>query len=297
MTLYVCATPIGNLGDASPRLVETLRIAEVVACEDTRRTLKLLSHFQIKGPRLVSLHEHNEEQRLDEMLGLLRAGVAVALVSDAGTPALSDPGFRLIRACRRQGIEVTAVPGPSAVTAALSISGLPSDRALFTGFLPRTRRDLARLLEEAAAARATLVAFESPRRVRASLAALAELAPEAEVALCRELSKLHEQVVVGTPAQVGEALAEPVRGEIVLVIALGAWLGAAGGGQGRGEAAAPLAPHAVGALVQEMLRNGDKTIEVAKRLAERTGLSRTAAYELVLSVKRGEGPASGHLLE
>ncbi|NLT34529.1 MAG: 16S rRNA (cytidine(1402)-2'-O)-methyltransferase [Gaiellales bacterium] len=292
MTLYVCATPIGNLGDASSRLVETLRGAEVIACEDTRRTLKLLSHFQIKGPRLVSLHEHNEEQRLAEMLGLLRVGAAVALVSDAGTPALSDPGFRLVRACRREGIVVTVVPGPSAVTAALSISGLPSDRALFTGFLPRSRRELALLLNEAAAARATLVAFDSPRRVRGSLAVLSELAPEAEVAVCRELSKLYEEVVVGMPAQVREALGEPVRGEIVVVVALGERFSAAGGVPGGEAAAAPLTPEAIGPWVQESLRNGRRTREVARELAERTKLSRAAAYELVLAAKRGEEPAA-----
>lgn len=291
MTLFVCATPIGNLGDASPRLVETLCNAQVIACEDTRRTLKLLSHFQIAGPRLVSLHEHNEEQRLEEMLGLLRAGAMVALVSDAGTPALSDPGFRLVRACRREGLAVVAVPGPSAVTAALSVSGLPTDRALFTGFLPRSRAGVDRLLHEAAAARATLVAFESPRRVRGALAALAELAPEAEVAVCRELSKLHEEVVVGTPAQVAEKLVEPVRGEIVLVITVGAAVGAAaGGGCSAMEGVEPVAPEVVGRFVQEMLQKGNRTREIAKTVAERAGMSRTAAYDLVLSVKRRTGP-------
>lgn len=288
MTLYVCATPIGNLGDASPRLVETLRGADVIACEDTRHTLKLLSHFGIRGPRLVSLHEHNEEQRVAEMLALLREGALVALVSDAGTPTLSDPGFRLVRACHAEGLAVASIPGPSALTAALSLSGLPSDRALFSGFMPRARRELEKLLAEAAHVRATLVAFESPRRVRASLAVLQELVPQAEVALCREISKLHEQVLTGTPEEVALALDDPVRGEIVLAVAV-----AGGRAGGRSEADAEMGAVEVEALVHEELQNGKRTREVAKVVTERTGMGHSAAYELVLALKdraaRGAG--------
>lgn len=278
--LYVCGTPIGNLADASLRLVETLRAVEVIACEDTRRTLKLLSHFGIAGPRLVSLHEHNEQERVGELLPMLQAGAEVALVSDAGMPVLSDPGLRLVQACRDVGIAVTVVPGPSAPVAALALSGLPSDRVLFTGFLPRTTAGLSEILATAAAARATLVAFESPRRVRATLEVLAALDPTLEVALCRELTKVHEQVLRGAPGELAALLTEPVRGEVVLV------LHAAHTARRGSYPSTDVGEDEMRRLVQQMLQNGLSTKDAARELARITGQARGSAYAFVLRTRR-----------
>ncbi len=291
--LYICATPVGNLGDASPRLVETLQKARVVACEDTRHTLKLLSHFGIKGPTLISLHEHNEAARVDELLPLLKEGADVALVSDAGTPILSDPGLRLVRACREEGIQVTSVPGPSAALAALAVSGLPADRFLFVGFLPRSRSRLKPVLDDAAAVQATLIAFESPRRVRSTLAEVAALRPGCRLALCRELTKLHEEVISGRVEEVLATLGDVVRGEITLVMR-------PDGGSGRPSEEDARDESAVTSMVQRMLHEGHKTRFIAESVTEMTGLSRSAAYKLVLAVKSGlpagggAGAASGH---
>lgn len=286
--LYICSTPIGNLGDVSLRLLDTLRAVQVIACEDTRRTLKLLTHFGISGPRLVSLHEHNEQARLEEILGLLRSGVDVALVSDAGTPTFSDPGFTLVRACRLEGLAVTAVPGPSAGLTALVLSGLPTDRFLFVGFLPRDKKKLAQVVADAAAVKATLVGFESPRRIRSTLGELAALAPGCRIALCRELTKVHEEVLCGTPSEVRERLPESVRGEIVLVMHCDAGVTdekGARGADGWSGAEPDLAEKV--RVVQEMLHEGAKTRFIARKLAETGEMSRGAAYEFVLAVKRG----------
>ena len=272
--LFVCATPIGNLGDVSRRLLETLAHVQYIACEDTRHTLKLLSHHEIKGPRLLSLHEHNQAQRVQELLPLLRDGADIALVSDAGTPLISDPGFALIRACREEGIAVTAIPGPSAALVALVLSGLPTERVLFTGFLPRRRDQVAGLLDDASRVHATLVTFESPRRVRRTLEALAELAPEMEVALCRELTKVHEEVITGSPAAVAAGLPDRVRGEIVLVMRVA---------RATAQALPTLDDEP---FVQDMLQNGASTRDIAQRLAEWTGRPRSVAYERVLELRR-----------
>ena len=188
--LIVCPTPIGNLDDVTLRVLDALRSASVIACEDTRHTRVLLARHGISA-RLISLHEHNERARTPELLARVAAGERVALVSDAGTPGVSDPGFALLRACREAGLAVEVLPGPSAVTTALVASGLPSERWCFVGFLPRARRELESLL---AGASETLVAFESPRRLAATLALLAAGDPQRPVAVCRELTKLHEEV-------------------------------------------------------------------------------------------------------
>ena len=192
--LLVCPTPIGNLQDVTLRVLDALAQADAVACEDTRHTRLLLARHEITAP-LVSLHEHNERARSLELVQRMREGAVVALVSDAGTPLVSDPGFALVRECIAAAIAVEVLPGPSAVTTALVASGLPSERWCFAGFLPRKRAELTRLLAEA---EQTLVAFESPRRLPATLQALCELDPERPVAVCRELSKLHEEVRRGS---------------------------------------------------------------------------------------------------
>ncbi|MBA2580398.1 MAG: 16S rRNA (cytidine(1402)-2'-O)-methyltransferase [Thermoleophilaceae bacterium] len=214
--LVVCATPIGNLEDVTLRVLAALREADVVACEDTRRTRTLLDRYGVSAS-LVSYHEHNEERRAAELVERMAGGETVALVSDAGMPLVSDPGYVLVRACVAAGLAVEVLPGPSAALAALVASALPADRWRFAGFLPRKRGDLRRVLSESGG---TLVAFESPRRVAATLALLAELDPEREVAVCRELTKLHEEVVRGGARELADRYAQgPPRGEVVLVVA------------------------------------------------------------------------------
>ncbi|MGP0103636.1 MAG: 16S rRNA (cytidine(1402)-2'-O)-methyltransferase [Solirubrobacteraceae bacterium] len=213
--LVVCPTPIGNLEDVTLRVLAALREAEVVACEDTRHTRVLLDRHGINA-RLLSLHEHNERARAAELVERIRGGAVVALVSDAGTPLVSDPGFALVRGCLEAGLAVEVLPGPSAVVTALVASGLPAERWCFVGFLPRKRAECQRLLERS---EETLVAFESPRRLAATLALLAERDPERPLAVCRELTKLHEEVRRGSAAQLAEHYREtPPRGEVALVI-------------------------------------------------------------------------------
>jgi len=214
--LVVCPTPIGNLEDVTLRVLSALREADLVACEDTRRTRTLLDRYGVKA-KLVSYHEHNEDKRSAELVERMRSGATVALVSDAGMPLVSDPGYVLVRACVAAGLPVEVLPGPSAALAALVASALPSDRWRFAGFLPRKKGDLRRALAEPGG---TLVAFEAPGRVPATLAVLADLDPSREVAVCRELTKVHEEVVRGSAAELAERYADaPPRGEVVLVIA------------------------------------------------------------------------------
>jgi 16S rRNA (cytidine1402-2'-O)-methyltransferase len=212
--LIVCPTPIGNLEDITLRVLSALRDADVVACEDTRRTGVLLERYGVQAS-LVPYHEHNERERTPELVERMRRGEVVALVSDAGMPLVSDPGYWLVQGCVAAGLEVEVLPGPSAALAALVASALPADVWRFVGFLPRKRGALV----AAFGGPETLVAFESPKRVAASLAALAELDPVRPVAVCRELTKLHEEVVRGTASELAAryASSEP-RGEIVLVV-------------------------------------------------------------------------------
>ncbi len=212
--LVVCPTPIGNLEDVTLRVLQALRDCDVIACEDTRRTGGLLARHGVEG-RLLSYHEHNERARTEPLLARMRGGETVALVSDAGMPLVSDPGLVLVRACIEAGLEVEVLPGPSAALTALVVSGLASEQWRFVGFLPRQRARLAEVL----AASEALVAFESPRRLAATLQTLAEHDPARQAAVCRELTKLHEEVVRGTAAELAERYAgEQARGEIVLVL-------------------------------------------------------------------------------
>jgi 16S rRNA (cytidine1402-2'-O)-methyltransferase len=212
--LVVCPTPIGNLEDVTLRVLSALRDADVVACEDTRRTRVLLERYGVQAT-LISYHEHNERERTAELVERMRSGAVVALVSDAGMPLVSDPGYVLVQGCVAAGLEVEVLPGPSAALAALVASALPSDAWRFAGFLPRKRSELVSVL----ASPETVVAFESPRRVAASLAVLAEVDPSRPVAVCRELTKVHEEVVRGTASELAARYADaPPRGEVVLVI-------------------------------------------------------------------------------
>jgi 16S rRNA (cytidine1402-2'-O)-methyltransferase len=216
--LFLVATPIGNLEDITQRALRVLGEVQVVAAEDTRRTRRLLEHFGLGTP-VVSLFEHNERARIPGLLRRLEGGESVAVVTDAGSPGVSDPGYPLVRAAVEAGFGVESVPGPSAVIAALQVSGLPTDAFLFVGFLPPKGAARRRRLEELHERRETIVAFESPHRIDSCLADLVTVWDERPMALARELTKIHEQVLRGTPREVRAALsAEQRRGEIVLVL-------------------------------------------------------------------------------
>ena len=261
--LVVCPTPIGNLEDVTLRVLAALREADVVACEDTRRTRTLLDRYGVSAP-LVSYHEHNEERRAAELVDRMRAGATVALVSDAGMPLISDPGYVLVRACVAAGLAVEVLPGPSAAISALVASALPADSWRFAGFLPRKRGELRRLLSEPGA---TLVAFESPRRVPATLAVLAEIDPGRQVAVCRELTKAHEEVVRGTASELAARYEdEPPRGEVVLVV----------GPSERAEAAYEL--DAAADALSRLVDAGARARPAAAVVAELVGSTPNAVY-------------------
>ncbi len=215
-SLIVCPTPIGNLDDVTPRVRDALVSSDWIACEDTRRTGGLLDKLRIRpAPPLISNHEGNEAARATELAQRIERGDTVALVSDAGMPAISDPGYKLIRRCIERDLEVTVLPGPSVVPVALVASGLPTDRWRFEGFLPKRSGEMERVLRSAE----TVVAFESPRRISESLAALAAIAPDRPAAVCRELTKMHEEIARGSLAELARRFRSDVKGEIVLVIA------------------------------------------------------------------------------
>jgi 16S rRNA (cytidine1402-2'-O)-methyltransferase len=268
--LFVIATPIGNLEDVSLRSLRVLAEVGLVAAEDTRVARVLLERHQIKT-RLVSYTDHNRRRRIPLLLGRLEDG-DVALVTDAGTPAISDPGAELVDAARAAGHEVVAVPGPSAVVAALSVSGLRAAEFRFVGFLPRGEGDLRRLLAGASWRAETLVAFESPARLRKTLQVIAEVMPEHRVAVCRELTKLHEETFVGRAA---EALAyfETPRGEFVLII------------EGAGNASPPASDEAkVSDDLAEMKRLGLSRAQATALLQKRYDVPRRKLYQLWLKL-------------
>jgi 16S rRNA (cytidine1402-2'-O)-methyltransferase len=280
--LYLCATPIGNLQDVTLRLLDVLRAVDLVACEDTRHTRVLLERHGISA-RLLSFHDHNEEQRLAVILPLLREGRDVAVVSDAGMPGLSDPGFTLVRACAAEGLPVTVLPGPSAVSTALVLSGLPADRFAFVGFLARGR---AKLVEQVAAfdgTNAAVVAFDSPRRVRASLSAIAEAWPRRNMALCRELTKIHEEVLRGIASEILACLPQTVRGEIVLVLEP---VPPGGGARVQGATGSLGAREAARRALVELLDQGIGAKRAAGVVADLTGLPGREVYELALGLKK-----------
>jgi len=265
--LAVCATPIGNLEDVTLRVLRELAEAELVLCEDTRHTRKLLERHGIEA-RLVSYHEHNEAARTAEVLPRLEAGERVALASDAGLPGVSDPGARLISAALEAGVPVTVLPGPSAVETALVASGLVGERYQFVGYLPRGERARAGLWEELARWPDAVVAFESPRRLPAALASLAAAMPDRPVAVCRELTKRFEEVVRGTAAEVAGRFPEPPKGEITLVLGSHEVAG--------GDEADALAG------VAELVEAGAGRRQAADVVARLTGLSRNRLYRASL---------------
>ncbi len=217
--LYICPTPIGNLEDITLRVLRILEETDLIACEDTRRTGKLLQHFEIETP-LLSYHEHNEIQRTEELLDKLGQGKDIALVSDAGTPGISDPGEVVIQAALEAGAEVIPLPGASALISALVVSGFSTERFTFEGFLPRKGQEREERLAEIAVARKTVIIYESPYRIQATLEEPASQMPERQLALIREISKIHEEKIYGRTGELAEELQErELQGEIVLVIA------------------------------------------------------------------------------
>lgn len=274
--LVIVATPIGNLGDLSERAVQALATVDLVLAEDTRRTRKLLTHAGISA-KLLSYHRDNETKRLDGLIGRMTAGESLALVSDAGVPLISDPGAVLVGACIDRGIPVECVPGPSAVTAALVLSGLKADRFVFEGFLPRSKGARRKHLQCLAEETRTIVLFEAPHRVRQMLADASQiLGGERKCAVCRELTKLHEEVWRGS---LGDALAhfeatEP-RGEFVIVIS-GSDLGA-----GLAEEVETVARSVIGAAIES-----GSTPRMAAEAGEAAGISRNKAYKLALAIAR-----------
>ncbi len=277
--LVVVGTPIGNLEDLSPRAVGALASADVVYCEDTRHSRKLLTHAGISGVPLRSLHEYNEVERIDDVVAAVAAGRTVALVSDAGMPAVSDPGARVVAAVAGAGLTVTVVPGPSAVLAALVASGLATDRFCFEGFLPRSGRERAERLAVVAAERRTSILFEAPVRTGATLRDLAvACGGDRPVAVARELTKLHEEIWRGTLGSAVEWAADGVRGEVVLVL---------GGAPEPAEQAVD--DGVLSRAVAERLAAGARTRGAVDETAAEYEVPRRRVYELALRVKHG-GP-------
>jgi 16S rRNA (cytidine1402-2'-O)-methyltransferase len=277
--LAVVATPIGNLDDITLRALATLKSADLVLAEDTRRTRKLLAHHVIPA-RLRALHAHSSPEAIERCLVDLRAGYKLALVTDAGTPLLSDPGARLVAAANAERIEVVSIPGASAVTAALSVCGLPFDEFRFAGFPPRTGGKRKQWLEAIAARSEACVFFESPLRLGQTLADLAAcLPPERPVAVCRELTKMHEEVVRGSAAELAGAFGEGTRGEITVVVAAGATVAP----RPAADPATELEPR-----ITALLQQGVSARDIARSLARELGLSRREIYGRVQAmIERG----------
>jgi len=276
-TLFVVGTPIGNLGDMTRRAAETLAAVDLIAAEDTRRSGRLLDGLGIRKP-LLSLFEGNERERTPELLARLRDGADIAVVTDGGMPSISDPGFRLVRACAEEGIEVRVVPGPSAVIAALVVSGMPTDRFVFEGFLPRKQGERERRLAELVTDRRTLIVFESPIRVQILLRDVLVAFGDRRIVIARELTKLHEEVIRGSVSEVLSKLGDlELKGEVVVVI------------HGADEAV-----HDLAACIEEaweLLAEGLKKRDAARAVGDRHGVSANDIYAGLLAVP--QAPAGG----
>jgi 16S rRNA (cytidine1402-2'-O)-methyltransferase len=271
--LVLAATPIGDPRDAAPRLAQEIAGADVVAAEDTRRLRRLCADLGVTpGGSVVSYHEHNEASRTPELVERLREGARVVVVTDAGMPSVSDPGYRLVSAAIESGVPVTCVPGPSAVLMALAVSGLPVDRFCFEGFLPRKGGERARALSALAGERRTMVFFEAPHRIEVSLRAMAEaFGDDRPAAVCRELTKTYEEVRRGGLAELADWAAEGVRGEITVVV---------GGATPRATSVEEALPG-----IQERVAAGERLKDVCAEVAAQTGLSKKALYDAALAAR------------
>ncbi|MPZ68780.1 MAG: 16S rRNA (cytidine(1402)-2'-O)-methyltransferase [Actinobacteria bacterium] len=270
--LILCGTPIGNLEDLSPRAERSLREADVVACEDTRRTRKLLSHFGIRAKDLVVYHEGNERRQASGLFERIVGGETVVLVSDAGMPGLSDPGYRLVKLCADSGVTVEVVPGPSAAIAALAISGLPPGRFTFEGFFPRKKGDRRRRIEDLATDARTMIIYDSPHRIEETLEDLVDLLGERPAALARELTKMHEEVRRGSLADLLAGVRkEPPRGEIVLLI----------GGAVHEHKPVPEAAE-LAQMVRAMMEDGTDRKEAMHTVAREAGVPKRVVFDALV---------------
>ncbi|WP_209371772.1 16S rRNA (cytidine(1402)-2'-O)-methyltransferase [Brevibacterium renqingii] len=265
--LVLVGTPIGNLGDASPRMRQTIEAADVIAAEDTRRFLSLAQRLGLRHTnRVMSVFDHNESYRAPELVELIAAGQTVVLLSDAGMPAVSDPGYRVVKACAEAGLAITSTPGPSAVLMALAVSGLPSDRFSFEGFLPRKSGQRKRLLEELKAEKRTMVFFESPHRIADAMDDFAEvIGADRPMSISRELTKTYEETLRGTVGSLREAAAAGLRGELTLVLA--------------GATEVESAPEDHLGEVSALVDSGVRAKDAAGQVAKRFGLSKREVYE------------------
>jgi 16S rRNA (cytidine1402-2'-O)-methyltransferase len=268
-TLYIVATPIGNLEDITLRAIRTLKDADIIAAEDTRHTQTLLRHFSINTP-LTSYHEHNERAKTNQLIARLDRGESIALVSDAGTPAISDPGYRLVMEATRVGIRVVPIPGPSAVIAALSAGGLPTDGFNFRGFLPARKRERRSKLQELRVDRYSIVVYETPHRLKESLDDIREIFGDRRMVLARELTKIHEEFLRGRISEViGEVSRREIRGEVTLII----------------EGCSDVNPPSEGALRDEIAKlkgEGMRVKEIAEMIGEKYGYSKREIYGLAM---------------
>ena len=270
-TLYLVATPIGNLQDISLRALETLKTVDLIACEDTRHTRKLLTHFGIRA-RLTSYHEHNEQTRAEELAELLLDGKSIAVVSDAGTPAICDPSFRIVLKAHEIGARVVPIPGAVAFVNALIVSGLPSDSFFFGGFLPSKKGERRNRLEEVKAIPATLIFYETPHRIAKSLADCLEILGNRKAAVARELTKLHEEIIRGKLKELAEKFAEkPTKGEIVLVIE-----------KVQSSKFKVQSSSSLSERVGELENEGFDRKNALKKAAKEFGLSKSEAYKILL---------------
>jgi 16S rRNA (cytidine1402-2'-O)-methyltransferase len=280
-SLFIVATPIGNLEDLTPRAQRVLREVDLIACEDTRHTRGLLNRFGIKA-KTISYHEHNERERAEELGKLLEAGSNIAIVSDAGTPLISDPGFRIVRTAIERGIQVIPIPGPAAFVAALIASGLPTDQFFFGGFLPARATARRAMLAELRAIPATLVFYEAPHRIAATLKDALITLGDRRVAVARELTKLHEEIARATLSELAQRFSEsaPARGEMVLIIS------GAKEAERREGAKSEDAPARLAARVAELEREGLDSKVALKKAARELGLKRAEAYRLMVAQKK-----------
>ncbi len=277
--LYLVGTPIGNLGDMSPRALETLESADFIAAEDTRVTLKLMNHFGIRKP-LVSYYEHNRASSGERIAARLEAGETCALVTDAGMPAISDPGEDLVRLCRSRGIEVRVVPGPSSVVSAVALSGLPTGRFTFEGFLSVTKKSRFEHLNSLKSETRTMVFLEAPHKLKATLADMLTVFGDREISLSRELTKIHEETLSLTLSRACEMYDEQSpRGEYVLCVR----------GAEPSSEAAPDPEEAVKAIVA-LRKEGLSLKEASRRISEKTGISRKVLYDAVLERQEADEP-------
>lgn len=276
--LYVVATPIGNLADITLRALRTLAGVDLIAAEDTRHTARLLAHYRIHTP-MVSCHEHNEAQRIPELIDKIRDGAAVALVSDAGTPSVSDPGYRLVRAAVARGVHVFPIPGVSAAVTALCVAGMPTDAFVFIGFVSRKARKRRELLQSLAAESRTLIFYESPRRLTAFLEEVRDILGDRPAVLGREMTKLHEEFIRGTLAEIQSALARrgSLKGECTLLVE----------GAPANESVAE--DEMAAALRDALAQPGAHLSSVAKTYAQRYRLPRKAVYEMALNIQKEAG--------